>query len=243
MIGKIKKLLKNEIKILRHLFRKRVYAAPKTRNEIIRQFHRLYYYSYHFGETISSTYWMGKHVRKTPLDCWIYQEILFEVKPDIIIECGTSQGGSALFLASVCDSMNKGRIVTIDVREWPDLPKHDRIKYLLGSSIEPNIISKVKENIKPGEKVLVILDSLHDYEHVLEEMKLYGPMVTLGSYMIVEDSNIGGHPVWSESGPGPMGSIHEYLKDHHDFEIDKSREKFLLTFNPDGYLKKVRASS
>lgn len=237
---KIFKYLKQELKIIRNLIHRRINISPKTETEIVNSFHRLYYNSYHFGKVWSDMRWLGKRVRKCPLDCWVYQEILFDVRPDVVIECGTSQGGSALFLASICDLLNNGRVITIDVLEQPDLPKHSRIKYLLGSSVDPNIVNTVKEHINPGERVLVVLDSLHTCQHVLQEMNMYGPMVTKGSYMIVEDSNRNGHPIEPETGPGPMEAIYEFFKNNKEFEIDKSREKFILTWNPNGYLKKIR---
>lgn len=239
-MSKIFKSLKEELKTIRNLIHRRINISPKTETEIIDSFHRLYYNSYHFGKVWSDMRWLGTRVTKCPLDCWIYQEILFEIRPDVIIECGTSHGGSALFLASICDLLNQGRVITVDIRKQPGLPEHKRIKYLLGSSTDPKIVDMVKEHINPGEKILVILDSLHTCEHVLQEMNIYGQLVTKGSYMIVEDSNLNGHPVISEMVPGPMEAIYEFFKNNKEFEIDKSREKLLLSWNPNGYLKKIR---
>ena len=87
---------------------------------------------------------------------------------------------------------------------------------------------------------MVDLDSNHSKQHVLEEMRAYAPMITIGNYLIVEDTNINGHPVLPEFGPGPMEAVEEFLKENHDFVPDPSREKFLVTFNPGGYLRKVR---
>jgi cephalosporin hydroxylase len=87
---------------------------------------------------------------------------------------------------------------------------------------------------------LAILDSDHTKKHVMDEIGVYAPMVTPGSYLIVEDTNMNGHPVAEEFGPGPMEAVEEFIKGTNDFEIDKSREKFYLTFNPSGYLKRVR---
>ena len=240
LMPKISQSIKEELKTIRNLIHRRINVSPKTETEIIDSFHRLYYNSYHFGKAWGDMKWLGTRVTKCPLDCWIYQEILFEQKPDVIIECGTSHGGSALFLASICDLLNKGRVITVDIRKQPGLPEHDRIKYLSGSSTDPQVVAKVKEHINPGEKILVILDSLHTCEHVLREMNIYGPLVSKGSYMIVEDSNLNGHPVKAEEVPGPMEAIYEFFKNNKEFEIDKSREKLLLTWNPNGYLKKVR---
>jgi cephalosporin hydroxylase len=158
----------------------------------------------------------------------------------MIIETGTAGGGSALFLASVCDSLDHGNVITIDIEAQKDRPKHKRLKYLVGSSTSQEIVQQVRKGIGRKRKVMVILDSDHHKEHVLNELKIYSRFVTPGSYLIVEDTNINGHPVLSSFGPGPMEAIQEFLKDNENFVVDESREKFFLTFNPKGYLEKVK---
>ena len=140
----------------------------------------------------------------------------------------------------MCDIVKHGRIISIDIAHLKDRPMHDRITYLLGSSIAKETKEKIKSMIKPGEKVMVILDSNHTRDHVFEELKIYNEFVTKGNYLIVEDSNINSHPVFPEFGPGPMEAIHDFLKINNDFIIDKKQEKFFITFNPDGYLLKVK---
>src|SRR3712207_4671527 len=109
-------------------------TASDEERSVVERFHRLYYTARQSGGTWFDTYWMGVPAWKCPLDMWIYQEILFETKPGFVIETGTAHGGSALFLAHMCDLLGKGRIVTIDIEEKPDRPSHDRITYLEGSS-------------------------------------------------------------------------------------------------------------
>ena len=206
------------------------------KTHIIRQFHKIYY-----GfkpKAWENTYWLGKQVFKCPLDLWIYQEIIFELKPDITIECGTMLGGSALFLASCCDMINNGKVISIDIQPQPERPEHKRITYLHGSSTSQEIVNQLQGLIKG--KVLVMLDSLHTKQHVLDELKIYSEIVTSGSYIIVEDSNLGGHPVKPSLYPGPAEAVKEFVASHPNFIIDKSKEKFFLTFNPSGYLKKIR---
>ncbi len=128
----------------------------------------------------------------------------------------------------------------MDIENKEDRPKHTRVTYLLGSSTSKEIVEKVQSFIRSKDEIVVILDSDHHKEHVLRELEIYSKFVTKGSYIIVEDTNINGHPVEPEFGPGPMEAVKEFLKDNKDFVIDKSREKFLLTFNPNGYLKKIR---
>jgi len=178
-------------------------------------------------------------VFKCPTDLWVYQEILSKLRPDLIIETGTAYGGSALYLASICDLINHGHVVTIDVKEIPTWPIHNRITYLVGSSVEEKIVAKVSDFAKGASTVLVILDSDHSLSHVAAELKTYAPFVTQGSYLIVEDTIVNGHPVYWGHGPGPMEAAMKFLKENGDFEMDRSLEKFRLTFNPKGFLRRV----
>src|SRR5205085_11673411 len=129
---------------------------------------------------------------------------------------------------------------TIDIAQRADRPEHARISYLHGSSVAPEIVAAVKSRSARAARVLVILDSDHSKEHVLAELSSYSALVTMGSYLIVEDTNIGGHPVLQTFGAGPMAAVAEFLRDRADFTIDREREKFFLTFNPKGYLRKVQ---
>ncbi|MDF5734215.1 MULTISPECIES: CmcI family methyltransferase [unclassified Nostoc] len=210
-----------------------------TEKDIIQWFHQLYYNAaQQRGLTWQKTYWMGIPVYKCPLDLWIYQEIIFKIKPEIIIETGTLYGGSALFLAQMCDIIRNGEIVSIDIQERPNRPQHPRISYWLGSSTSDAMIEQVRRKTANKSSVVVILDSDHRAEHVLQELYLYSPFVTPGSYLIVEDTNINGHPVYSEYGPGPMEAVQAFMQEDSSFDIDQECEKLYLTFNPSGYLKK-----
>jgi cephalosporin hydroxylase len=201
---------------------------------VIDQFHRRYYDAE--ADTWKNTKWMGVGTQKCPLDLWIYQEILREIRPGLIIETGTFSGGSALYLAHICDLLGTGRIVSIDLDPQSDLPSHERITYLRGSSIDPQIVDAVPKDPKP---VMVILDSDHSAPHVLSELRLYSPFVSIGSYLIVEDTNINGHPALDDFGPGPMEALEEFLAENDNFVVDTAREKFMLTFNPSGYLRRI----
>jgi cephalosporin hydroxylase len=206
------------------------------RTGVTNEFSRIYYER--SRQTWKDTYWLGVRIRKNPVDLWIYQEILWEVQPQLIIETGTAFGGSALLLASLCDLLDGGRVVTVDLETREDLPRHPRITYLCGSSTDQSIIRELTEVAKSSARVLVILDSDHRKSHVLEEMRAYGHLVTPGSYLIVEDTNINGHPVASGFGPGPMEAVEEFLREDGRFTVDKSREKFMMTWNPSGYLRR-----
>ena len=206
-------------------------------DRIVREFHRLYYNS--GSRTWSNTYWLGTPAQKCPLDLWIYQELLHELQPAVIVETGTASGGSALFLASICDLLGQGSIVSVDIEARPGRPTHERITYLTGSSTAPEIRARVEEFVGDRAPVLVILDSNHERDHVLEELRIYAPLVTPGSFVIVEDTNVNGHPVSPDFGPGPMEAVREFLRSSDDFSVDWRREKFFLTFNPGGYLQRT----
>jgi cephalosporin hydroxylase len=216
------------------LFRRTSLAI--TEHRVVRPFHRLFYDS--GKQTWSNTYWLGVAAQKCAFDLWVYQEMLHELRPAVIVECGTANGGSALFLASICDLLGQGEVVTVDIAEQPGRPSHERISYLTGSSTDPRTFESVKQFVGGRAPVVVILDSDHSRDHVLNELRLYAPLVSVGSYLIVEDSNVNGHPVVPEFGPGPAEAVARFLTETDEFEVDRSREKFLLTFNPSGYLRR-----
>jgi cephalosporin hydroxylase len=216
---------------------KEIVLAPQ---DAIIAFHLLYYLSGHRDEgTWQRTFWMGIRTEKCPLDLWVYQEILHSIRPQLIIETGTRHGGSALFLCNMLDLLGgEGEVVTVDIVRPPRGPNHPRLTYLTGSSTAPDMVAEVHRRAAGKQRVLVILDSDHSKQHVLEEMRAYHGLVSRGSYMIVEDTNVNGHPIWPEHGPGPMEAIDEFMTTNHDFIIDSRCEKFLLTFNPRGYLRR-----
>jgi len=204
------------------------------RTQVTDNFHRLYYDSHVW----TNTRWLGVGAEKCPLDLWIYQEILVEKRPDVIVECGTRYGGSALFMASVCDLIDHGRVISIDVADQRNGLAHPRIEFLIGSSVDQATVETVKGRLQADETVMAALDSDHHREHVLEELEIYGGLVTAGQYLIVEDTNINGNPVAGYYGPGPKEALGEFLPKHPEFTVDRSREKFFLTFNPGGFLLK-----
>lgn len=183
--------------------------------------------------------WLGAQALKNPLDLWIYQEILVETRPEIVVETGTYRGGSALFLASMCDLLEEGEVVSIDIEPLrDDYPQHPRITYLAGrSSTDSDVVSEIRARAD-GRRTLFVLDSDHSQAHVEAELEAYAPLVPVGCYVIVEDSNIG--RIRKDLLPGPMQAIEAFLARTDEFEIDREREKFLITFNPSGYLRRVR---
>jgi len=213
-----------------------------TDDNIVENFHKLYYEN--AEKTIYNTYWMGKKVVKCPLDLWIYQEIFFNIKPDFIIETGTRDGGSALFFANMCDITGKGNVISVDIHSEEGISQHERITYLIGNSVDAKIIQNIKKIIENNTKVknpsiIVILDSDHTKKHVLAEMNLYSDLVSKGSYLIVEDTNVNGYPIEPHYGEGPMEAVKEFLSINKNFIADNDMEKFFFTMNPHGYLKKM----
>ena len=230
----------HNVRIVANRALNRLYMGKGDRGEVVEAFHKLYYDTGTLGKTWSETYWMGARVAKCPMDLWLYQELLFDLRPDLIVECGTLYGGSASYLASICDLIDNGQILSIDVRPREGRPEHDRVTYLTGSSVAPAIVEVVKDAATAAGTVMVILDSDHRKDHVLQELRTYAPVVTVGSLLVVEDTNLNGNPVAPEFGPGPMEALNEFLAERDDFEIDERGNKFYLSFNPRGYLRKLK---
>lgn len=207
--------------------------APIT----ITLFHKLIYY-HRRDTTWKDTKWMGVPVQNIPSDLWVKQEIIWETRPQLIIETGTFDGGSAMFYASLFDLIGEGEIVSIDIDPQPNLPIHPRITFITASSIEPSVVEQVKA-MSEGKRVMVVLDSDHSESHVRKELDAWATMTTPGCYLVVEDTNVYGHPVLREHGPGPMEALNDWLKTKPPFKNDASREKYLVTFHPRGYWKRI----
>jgi cephalosporin hydroxylase len=207
-----------------------------------------YKYTYSFS-------WMGRPIIQFPQDMIAMQEIIWEIKPDLIIETGIAHGGSLIYYASILELIGKGEVlgIDIDIREHNkrEIEKHSmfkRIKLIQGSSIEEDTFQKVKDYANNKQMVLVCLDSNHTHSHVLEELRLYSDLVTTGSYIIAFDTLVEDTPVelqvknrsWGK-GNNPKTAVLEFLKGNNRFEIDKSiQNKLLITVAPDGYLKRVK---
>jgi cephalosporin hydroxylase len=154
------------------------------------------------------------------------------------VETGTWTGGSALCYAMLFDLLGHGEEVTVDVEPRPNRPVHPRIRYLTGSSVDPDVVAQVQK-VVGNSRALVVLDSNHQADHVYQEMMAYNGCVEVGDYLVVEDTNVNGHPVWPEFGPGPMEAIDKFLSQRDDFVIDRRCERFLMTQYPRGYLRRV----
>jgi len=220
-------------------------------------------YTYNFS-------WQGRPIIQYPQDIVAMQELIWEIKPDLVIETGIAHGGSLIFSASMlalldmCDAIEAGEMldpknsrrkvlgIDIDIRAHNRAaieahPMASRIQMIQGSSISPDVIEQVKQVAKGYNRILVCLDSNHTHDHVLAELQAYAPLASKGSYCVAFDTVVEDMPKemfpdrpW---GPGnnPKTAVWEYLKTHPEFEIDKSiQHKLLITVAPDGYLKRVR---
>lgn len=200
------------------------YSSKVAPRFFIQRFAKLYNYSY----VSQRTYWLGLAALKCPLDLWIYQEIIWETRPQVIIETGSKWGGSALFFASIYDLIGEGKVVTIDVADDASRTLlHPRITTIVGNSVSDNVIGQVRR-IVGNQTAMVSLDSDHSKDHVLREMELYSEFVSPGNYLVVEDTEL--------RGPGPGKAVKEFLRRRQDFVVDIRRGKFLLTFSRGGFL-------
>jgi cephalosporin hydroxylase/nucleoside-diphosphate-sugar epimerase len=225
------------------------YGKNKELQDAARQFNTISNrdkYSYNFS-------WMGRPIIQYPQDMVAMQELIWDIKPDLIIETGIAHGGSLIFYASIMELIGKGEILGVDIdirehnrKEIEAHPMFKRIKMIQGSAIDPNIIEQVKKHAEGKKTIMVSLDSNHTHEHVLEELKLYSPFVTVGSYCVVFDTIVEDLPKGSidrpwDVGNNPKTAVFEFLKTNDNFVIDKHIDnKLLISVAPDGYLKRVK---
>jgi cephalosporin hydroxylase len=198
--------------------------------------------------------WLGRPMIQLPMDAIAMQEIIWSVKPDLIIETGVAHGGSVIMSASMLQLIGKGDVIGIDI----DIRTHNRIaiethplasriKLIEGSSIDTNTVEKVKQLAAEKTKILVFLDSNHTHEHVLAELNAYGPLVSVDSYVVVFDTFVEDLPddyKWTDrpwgKGNNPRTAVWEWIQKNKNFSIDKSIEdKLLITSAPDGFLRRT----
>jgi cephalosporin hydroxylase len=191
------------------------------------------------GQIWANTTWFGVHALKGPWDLWIAQELLWDTRPELLVETGVAQGGSALYYASIFDLLGAGEILGVDVDlsgVHPAARDHPRISLIEGGSTDRAVVEQIREAAR-GKRAMVILDSDHSAAHVLEELGALASVVTPGCYLVVEDTAIG-RPMGKEMLPGPAEALEQWLAEGQPFEVDRSREKFLLTGSPGGYLRR-----
>ncbi|MET0313477.1 MAG: CmcI family methyltransferase [Hansschlegelia sp.] len=203
--------------------------------------------------------WLGRPIIQLPEDMIRLQEVIFNLKPDVVIETGIAHGGSLIFYASLFEMMGKGRVIGVDIEIRPhnrsaieEHPMAKRIEMIEGSSIAPETVAEVQKRIKPGETVLVILDSNHLHGHVLEELRAYGPLASVGSYVVATDGimeQVTGAPrstpdwTWNN----PKKAAHDFVAENPDFVIEEPEWLFnesvltnRITYWPDAFVKRIR---
>jgi len=205
-------------------------------------------YSYNFS-------WMGRPIIQYPQDMIAMQEIIWQVKPDLVIETGIAHGGSLIYYASLLELIGKGEVLGIDIdirehnrREIETHPMFKRIKMIQGSSISNEIIEQVRKYASGKQSILVCLDSNHTHDHVLKELEFYSPLVSLQSYIVVFDTIVEDLPegYFSQKRPwglsnNPKTAVDEFLAKNDGFEIDTSIDnKLLISVAPKGYLKRIK---
>lgn len=198
---------------------------------------------YHSDNTWGKNKFLGYPIAQCPFDLQIYQELIFEIKPSAIIQTGVLNGGSLLYFACLLDLVAAppdALVVGVDIEftSTAQTLAHPRIRLIEGSSIDSATLAKVEELIKPGT-ALVILDSDHSYKHVLAEMNAYSRFVAPQSYLVVEDTNINGHPVAPFFGPGPFEAVEEWLPNHPQFKRDNLWARNKFSHHHAGWLRKA----
>lgn len=195
--------------------------------------------------------WLGIPIIQFPTDIVMMQELIWKVRPDIIVECGLAHGGSAVLYASICELLRNGRVLGIDIeiREGnrTAIQKHSmskRIEIIEGNSVEKAVVDKVEERVRGAGSVLVVLDSNHSREHVAKEVEIYSRFVTPGSYLVVMDGAQGhvwdiprGRKEWKDDNPLP--AIRDFVSSHPEFQVDPFYTRMHVTSSPEGFLRRL----
>lgn len=192
-------------------------------------------------DNFGSSTWLGKPIWQPTLDVWTLQETLFEIKPDLLIECGTYKGGSSYFFGDMFELMGNGRVITVDIVKLHNL-SHPRVTYLIGDCASPEIVAQIRaERDKVTGPVMVLLDSDHSAAHVRKELDAYHSFVTPGSFLHVQDGVIDVQPMFAAARPGPLVAIESFVTEHSEFEVDLARSnRFLITHHPKGWLRRKK---
>lgn len=201
--------------------------------ELIDAFHKKWYDSEGTWRTLT---YKGIPILQNPFDVWMIEEVIWERKPDVILEVGTYKGG---LLNRIADSCDFRRMIVIDpvdqIEKIPSSPVH----FIQGRSVDEKVVASVKKLVWPNLSCMAILDGDHRPDNVAEELRIYSQIVTPGQYLIVCDGNLGGNPVSTADDPGPAEPIRKFLAANSNYRADKSRERLMMTFFPNGWLERL----
>lgn len=205
-----------------------------------------------FNKVMYESTWLGIPVIQFPDDIVIMQELIWKVRPDVIIETGVAHGGSAILFASILELIGSGKVIAIDIeiRKYNYLaikahPLSRRIELIEGSSTDRETVRKVEEKMQGANNAVVLLDSDHSFKHVQEEMEIYSRFILPGGYMVVMDGiqellsdTPSAKPGWKDD--NPLRAIKQFLDKHDNWEIDQHYSRLPITCNPQGYLRRIK---
>jgi cephalosporin hydroxylase len=190
----------------------------------------------------NATTWLGRRITTAPTDLLAYQELIATIRPDWIIEAGDGDDGRTLFFASICDLVDHGQVISINPErdDGAELVKHARVTQVVGDAADPEIVEQVRAAVGDAGRVLVVLGASAPRDVTVKMFNAYAPLVPVDSYVVVTDTIVNGHPVWPAFGAGPAEAVKQILTKHGEFVHDPAMEKYSLTFNPGGFLRRVR---
>jgi cephalosporin hydroxylase len=192
---------------------------------------------YQTSVVTKQVHYRGVPTWKNVFDLWVIQEIIHETQPEIVVEIGCKFGGTTLWLSDMMKTVASGSVISVDLKR-PKIDFPENVQFIEGDSIASGTIAQIQD-LRGGHRTMLLADGNHAAEHVFKELVLYGQMVALGCYFVVEDGIVDVMD-WPQYQPGPLVAVQRFLDENSSFVADERREKFILTYAPGGFLKRVR---